>query len=100
MILLGGLFDACSAGNGLLGSTHSCFLPPQPPPSQLQNKLTEARAKLDGPVDPATGRPLYKPQTGRAPYYTRHAPEQGVGEYLYSLQMEKVGGRGVDEVQA
>ncbi|GBF97125.1 hypothetical protein Rsub_10136 [Raphidocelis subcapitata] len=56
---------------------------------KLQTKLSEARAKLDGDVDPATGRALYKPQTGRAPYYTRHAPEQGVGDYLYSLQTEK-----------
>jgi hypothetical protein len=41
-------------------------------------------------VDPTTGRLLYKPKTGRGPLYARHAPEQGVGEYLYSLQIEKV----------
>ncbi len=68
----------------------STVLDPQP---QLQNKLSEARTKLDGPHDPTTGRRLYNPQTGRAPYFTRHAPGQGVGEYLYNLQGEKVGAR-------
>jgi hypothetical protein len=62
-------------------------LPSRP---QLQCKLSEARSKLDGPVDPTTGRVLYKPQTGRGPVYARHAPEQAVGEYLYSLQTDKV----------
>ncbi|KAI8463811.1 MAG: hypothetical protein J3K34DRAFT_135272 [Monoraphidium minutum] len=56
---------------------------------KLQAKLAEARAKLDGPTDPATGRPLYRPQIGRAPAFTRHRPEQGVGEYLFSLQGER-----------
>ena len=60
------------------------------PHPQLQAKLTEARAKLEGPVDPATGRPLYRPITGRGPSFARRAPEQAVGEYLYSLQTERV----------
>ncbi|GBF98697.1 hypothetical protein Rsub_11411 [Raphidocelis subcapitata] len=56
---------------------------------KLQNKLTEARAKLHGSIDPATGRTLFKPKTGRGPSFTRRAPEQPVGDYLFSLQHER-----------
>lgn len=73
-------------------SDHSCVIPPTLPPPQLQAKLTEARAKVESSVDPSTGRPLYQPQTGRAPHFSRYAPGQGVGDYLYSLQTERVGG--------
>ncbi|KAI8475815.1 MAG: hypothetical protein J3K34DRAFT_478827 [Monoraphidium minutum] len=55
---------------------------------KLQAKLAEARAKLEG-VDPATGRPLHVPQTGRAPSFSRHGPERGVGDYLHGLQGER-----------
>jgi len=43
-------------------------------------------------MDPTTGRPLYTPQTGRGPSYTRRAKEQNVGDYLYSLHQERVSG--------
>ena len=56
---------------------------------RLQLKLADARAKLEGPVDPATGRRLFQPRTGRAPAFARHAPGQAVGEYLYKLQSER-----------
>jgi len=62
---------------------------PLPCVTQLQTKLAEARAKLEG-HDPNTGRSLFTPQTGRAPYFTRHTSNQGVGDYLFSMQTEKV----------
>lgn len=76
------------------GHARSLPLPRQIQNPQLQCKLSEARAKLALPQDPATGRALYKPQTGRGPSFTRHTPEQGVGEYLHALQSERVRGWG------
>jgi hypothetical protein len=58
--------------------------------AQLQAKLAEARSRLAGPVDPATGRELYRPQTGRGPSFPRHGPGQAVGEYLYGLRLDRV----------
>ena len=59
---------------------------------QLQDKLAEARAKLEGPTDPATGRRLYAPQTGRAPAAGRNAGSLPVGEYLYAISAERGSG--------
>ncbi|KAF8057295.1 hypothetical protein HT031_006103 [Scenedesmus sp. PABB004] len=52
---------------------------------KLQNKLAEARSTLQTAVDPATGRRLFTPETGRAPHFARNASALPVGEYLYSL---------------
>ena len=41
-------------------------------------------------MDPVTGKQRYTPQTGRGPQYARHGADEGVGEYLYKLQEEKV----------
>lgn len=56
---------------------------------QLQEKLSLARAKL-GAVDHATGRPLYKPQTGRAPAFERRG---AVYDNLYQLSAGRVSSR-------
>lgn len=56
---------------------------------QLQNKLAEARSTLQNSVDPATGRRLFHPATGRAPRFTRNTTQQPVSEYLYSLSHQQ-----------
>ncbi len=38
------------------------------------------------PVDPATGRPLFTPATGRAPVQPRNSAGAPVGDYLYGIR--------------
>lgn len=58
--------------------------------AQLQNKLSEARSTLTAAVDPATGKKLFHPETGRAPNFARgNAKAGGVGEYLYNLKQQQ-----------
>jgi hypothetical protein len=60
------------------------------PCPQLQNKLQEARSTLTAAVDPATGKKLFHPETGRAPNFARgSAKAGGVGEYLYNLKQQQ-----------
>jgi hypothetical protein len=56
---------------------------------QLQNKLEEARQKLEGPIDPVTGRRLYHPEIGRGPQRLRNTGGMTVGEYLYQDGQER-----------
>ncbi|WIA42412.1 hypothetical protein OEZ86_008411 [Tetradesmus obliquus] len=57
---------------------------------KLQNKLSEARSTLTAAVDPATGKKLFHPETGRAPNFARgNAKAGGVGEYLYNLKQQQ-----------
>ncbi|KAF6256830.1 hypothetical protein COO60DRAFT_1656523 [Scenedesmus sp. NREL 46B-D3] len=50
----------------------------------------EARGTLSEAVDPATGKRLFHPETGRAPNFARgNAKAGGVGEYLYGLQQQQ-----------
>lgn len=37
-------------------------------------------------TDAATGQPLFKPATGRAPAHARNRAAAPVGEYLYSMR--------------
>jgi hypothetical protein len=69
----------------------SC-LPPSIPshPPQLQAKLGAARERLEGGVDPASGRRLYHPVTGRGP--SNRSPKASSLEAGLALY-EKVGGR-------
>jgi hypothetical protein len=65
--------------------TDNLLLPNAGP--QLKAKLEEARAKMAGPVDPETGRQLYKPEICRGPQYQRYEGKH-VGEYLYELSSD------------
>lgn len=47
---------------------------------KLEAKRTAA------PVDPATGQPLFRPVTGRAPAQPRNHAGAPVGEYLYCMR--------------
>ncbi|MEW5301774.1 MAG: hypothetical protein WDW36_004612 [Sanguina aurantia] len=52
-------------------------------------RLEEARAKLAGPVDPATGRTLYQPELGRGPRsFSRNHEGVPIGEYLHTAAQE------------
>lgn len=48
-----------------------------------KEKLEAARREAEGPVDPATGRPRFRPATGREPAFARNYAHLPVGEYLY-----------------
>ncbi|GFH16201.1 PFU domain-containing protein, partial [Haematococcus lacustris] len=54
-------------------------------------KLEGKREQLNGPVDPVTGRQLYKPAVGRGPRnVARNQEGLSIGEYLYTNGMELV----------
>ncbi len=56
-------------------------------------KQEAARAKFTGPTDPVTGKPLYRPEVGRAPRgYVRpaSAASGSVHEQLYALALESL----------
>ncbi|KAL4440425.1 hypothetical protein ABPG75_003426 [Micractinium tetrahymenae] len=56
---------------------------------RYQEKLTEAQRQAEeAPRDPATGRPLFKPKTYRAPQWERNPEGAPIGEYLYSIKAE------------
>ena len=56
---------------------------------QTKAKLEEKRELLNGPIDPATGRPLYKPEVGRGPRNVARNPDgTPVHEYLYVNGLE------------
>ena len=53
---------------------------------KMEVKLAAVRAAAEHPVDPATGRPLFQPATGRAPHYRRNQHGLPVGDYLYGMR--------------
>ncbi|CAK4636712.1 hypothetical protein AeMF1_009816 [Aphanomyces euteiches] len=76
------------------------FVPPSGKPDELfhklaiqdRDKLDAARAKLHAKYsaakDPATGRPYFKPETGRAPQFARNDTGLPIGEFLYNSRRE------------
>ncbi|KAI3431406.1 hypothetical protein D9Q98_004459 [Chlorella vulgaris] len=56
---------------------------------RYQEKLQEAqRRQEEQPRDAATGQPLFRPKTHRAPQWERNPEGTPIGEYLYSIQAE------------
>ncbi|KAK9832637.1 hypothetical protein WJX81_006000 [Elliptochloris bilobata] len=51
-------------------------------------RLAAAIAEAEHPRDPATGRPLFVPATGRPPAHDRNRAGMPIGEYLYRMQAE------------
>lgn len=57
--------------------------------AQTKAKLEEARERINGPVDPNTGRHLYRPEVGRGPKnVARNRDGMAIGEYLYVNGLE------------
>lgn len=49
-------------------------------------RAAAAAAEAEHPRDPATGRPLFVPATGRPPAHDRNRAGVPIGEYLYRMQ--------------
>ncbi|KAG9402760.1 hypothetical protein AC1031_007362 [Aphanomyces cochlioides] len=76
------------------------FVPPSAKPDELfyklaiqdRDKLEATRAKLHAKYsaakDPATGRPYFKPETGRSPQFARNDTGLPIGEFLYNSRRE------------
>eukprot|EP00887_Chlorella_sp_A99_P002366 scaffold10.g2366.t1 len=55
---------------------------------RYQERLAAAQEALAHPVDPATGRPLFQPETCRPPRFQRKPEGVPVGDHLYQISSE------------
>jgi len=84
----------CAPGGGRNGQQLSGPYTSEPGPKRRLHKLkarsdaraAAAAAEAEHPRDPATGRPLFAPATGRAPVHERNHAGVPIGEYLYRMQ--------------
>lgn len=54
--------------------------------AKAASKLAAARREADHPKDESTGVPLFVPQIGRAPTYSRNHAALPIGDYLYGMR--------------
>ena len=54
--------------------------------AKAASKLAAARREADNPKDESTGVPLFAPQIGRAPNYSRNHAALPIGDYLYGMR--------------
>lgn len=45
----------------------------------------QVKAKLEGGIDPSTGKKMFVPRTGRSPAFSRNTGGLPVGDYLYGI---------------
>eukprot|EP00742_Colponemidia_sp_Colp-10_P009455 GILJ01010311.1.p1 GENE.GILJ01010311.1~~GILJ01010311.1.p1 ORF type:complete len:848 (-),score=134.53 GILJ01010311.1:87-2630(-) len=53
-----------------------------------EEEIEHLRQKIHAEVDPATGKPLYKPTIGRAPSFNRNTADLPIGDFLFASRFE------------